>query len=60
MWKILKYGMMVIQDREPDISLALECFIAVYWIQKIHHVLCGIFRIDCGKVNLVIKKLDMT
>ena len=40
MWKMLKYGMMVIQDREPDISLAFECFIAVYWIPKIHHVLC--------------------
>ena len=39
-WKMLKYGMMVIQDREPDISLAFECFIAVYWILKIHHVLC--------------------
>ena len=28
MWKMLKYGMMVIQDREPDISLAFEWLIA--------------------------------
>ena len=28
MWKMLKYGMIVIQDREPDISLVFEWLIA--------------------------------
>ena len=55
MLKMLKHGMMVIQEREPDISLAFDCLIDVYWIQKIHHCMCYVefCIIGCGMVNLV-------